>query len=149
MKIADFYFPDDLYYSRNHFWAGVQDSLIVMGATDFYQRSVGLITAVEFKYAYGMVEQGKIVASVQPGDWLGPVCAVVSGEIVKVNDELKKNPSLVNTSPYRKGWLIQILPSNQGIDLLGLIRPGPGLYKMIEEEMTWLQEVFRGERPCC
>lgn len=149
MQIDTFYFPDDLYYNRNHFWARVEDSLVVMGPTDFYQQSVGGITAVEFNYTDGKVEQGQMVASVQPGDWLGPVCAVVSGEIIKVNEELNKNPSPLNESPYEKGWLLQIKPLNLKADLAGLIRSGPELEEMIEEEMAWLQEVFQGRRPCC
>ena len=123
--------------------------MVVMGPTDFYQQSVGGITAVEFNYTDGKVEQGQMVASVQPGDWLGPVCAVVSGEIIKVNEELNKNPSPLNESPYEKGWLLQIKPLNLKADLAGLIRSGPELEEMIEEEMAWLQEVFQGRRPCC
>ena len=149
MNIESFYFPDNLYYDRNHFWARVEDSLVVMGPTDFYRQSVGEITAIEFNVTAGNVEQGQIVASVQPGDWLGPVCAVVSGEIIKVNEELKKNPPRLNESPYEEGWLLQIKPTNLEAELDALIRSGPKLKKIIEEEMVWLSEVFQGRRPCC
>ena len=36
----------------------------------------------------------------------------VSGEILEQNDELADDPSLVNTDPYGKGWLVKIRPTN-------------------------------------
>jgi glycine cleavage system H protein len=34
--------------------------------------------------------------------------APVSGEVVAVNTNLKDDPSLVNQSPYEKGWMVRI-----------------------------------------
>ncbi|MDH7478117.1 MAG: glycine cleavage system protein H, partial [Candidatus Bathyarchaeota archaeon] len=38
--------------------------------------------------------------------------APVSGKIVKVNEELKEKPYIINEDPYEKGWIIEIKPKN-------------------------------------
>jgi len=38
-------------------------------------------------------------------------CAI-AGEVVEINEALKNDPSLVNSDPYEKGWMIKIKPSN-------------------------------------
>ena len=34
--------------------------------------------------------------------------APLSGEVVKVNQELEEAPEVVNEAPYEKGWIIQL-----------------------------------------
>jgi glycine cleavage system H protein len=36
----------------------------------------------------------------------------LSGTVTEVNDEVVKNPSLVNTDPYGAGWFYKIQVSN-------------------------------------
>jgi glycine cleavage system H protein len=36
----------------------------------------------------------------------------VGGEIVAVNDQVAESTGLINSSPYDKGWLFKIKPSN-------------------------------------
>jgi glycine cleavage system H protein len=36
----------------------------------------------------------------------------VSGKIVKVNEQLKDKPYLINEDPYGEGWIIEIKPKN-------------------------------------
>ena len=36
----------------------------------------------------------------------------ISGEIIEVNEELDRNPELVNTDPYGDGWMIKVAVSD-------------------------------------
>ncbi len=36
----------------------------------------------------------------------------ISGEIVKVNEELKDHPELINDNPYDEGWMVVVKMSN-------------------------------------
>ena len=36
----------------------------------------------------------------------------VSGEIIEINDKLKDEPGLINSSPDSQGWMLKIKPSN-------------------------------------
>ena len=67
------------------------------------------------------VELPKIGKLVKKGDQIGVVESVkaaseiyapVSGEIIEVNNELKNNPSLVNSDPENTGWYMKIKLKN-------------------------------------
>ena len=36
----------------------------------------------------------------------------VSGTVLTANEELEATPTLVNVSPYEKGWMLRIRPDN-------------------------------------
>ena len=108
MKIGDYEFPDDLYYDRDHNWARVEDNIVTQGLSDFGQDLAGELVYVEVPRVGRKVEKGKPFMSMESGKWVGRVNAMVSGEIVEVNEELEWEPSLINESPYEKGWLVRI-----------------------------------------
>lgn len=112
MEIEGYEFPDDLFYSPDHYWGKVEDSLVAEGATDFTQKMAGEILYVELPRKGRRVEQGKPFTSIESGKWVGRVYAVVSGEIVDVNEELEDDPTLINRDPYGAGWIVKIEASD-------------------------------------
>ena len=121
MKIGDYEFPDDLYYDRDHNWARVEDNIVTQGLSDFGQDLAGELVYVEVPRVGRKVEKGKPFMSMESGKWVGRVNAMVSGEIVEVNEELEWEPSLINKSPYEKGWLVKIKAEDLG-ELEGYLR---------------------------
>jgi len=108
MKIGDYEFPDDLYYDREHNWARVEGNVVTQGLSDFGQDLAGELVYVEVPRVGRRVERGKPMLSMESGKWVGRVKAMVSGRIVEVNEELEWEPTLVNESPYERGWLVRI-----------------------------------------
>jgi glycine cleavage system H protein len=105
--------PENLYYTESHEWVRLEsDDTVTMGITDHAQAAMGDIVYVEVpkigkslepKGDCGVLESVKTAA-----DYYAPV----AGEVIAVNEELATNPSLVNTDPYGKGWLVKIRPSS-------------------------------------
>jgi glycine cleavage system H protein len=124
MEIEGYHIPDDLYYDRNHFWARVEGDLVIMGMNDYAQKMAGEIVYVSLPPEGKKLTQGKNFAKVESGKWLGKVFAVVSGELVEVNEELEDSPALINEDPYGKGWMFKIRPDSMG-ELKNLLKdPG-------------------------
>jgi glycine cleavage system H protein len=107
-------FPPQLKYTREHEWARVEGSRVVVGITDSAQEELGDVvfvelpeigTAVEAAGTFGVVESVKAVSDLY---------APVSGTIVDVNTVLEERPELVNQSPYGEGWMIVIETTNAG-----------------------------------
>jgi glycine cleavage system H protein len=105
-------FPDDLKYTKEHEWARIDGTRVVVGITDFAQEELGDVVfvelpeigaSVEAEGAFGVVESVKAVS-----DLFSPI----SGTIVDVNRALEDQPELVNDSPYGDGWMIVIEASN-------------------------------------
>ena len=144
MEIDNYSFPDDLYYDKNHFWARVEGDLVVMGTTDFSQQLAGEITFVDIEMEGEEVEQGQPFASIESGKWVGRVYAVVSGEVVEVNEELEDEPELINKSPYGDGWLFKIEPSNLDEELGNLFEAGSDFEAFIKSESQRVKDMSEG-----
>ena len=102
--------PQDLYYTKQHeYLKGTsEEGVYVVGITDYAQGELGDVVYVELPTAgdtFGKMEPfGTIEAVKAVSDLYCPV----SGEVVEVNHALDDDPSLVNSAPYGKGWMIRL-----------------------------------------
>jgi glycine cleavage system H protein len=122
MEIEGYFFPDDLYYHKEHFWAKVEGNMVTVGTTDFAQKLAGDIVFVELPSKGKSVEQGKPCGSMESGKWVGRIYAPVSGKVESSNEALEDSPELINESPYEKGWIFKMSPTNLDADLKNLMR---------------------------
>ena len=134
MEIDGYYFPDDVYYHKEHFWAKVEGNKVTMGTSDFAQKLAGQIVYVELPATGRTVEQGKPCGSMESGKWVGRIYAPVSGKVEGSNQELEDAPELINESPYDKGWVCKIAPTNLQEELKNLMK-GESLKGFIKSEI--------------
>ncbi len=107
-------FPDDrsYYIERTQMtWVRVEGDRVTVGLTDPAQTRAGKILHVRLKAPGTARERGKPVATVESGKWAGPVMAPISGTVVEANSEVEADPSLLNTDPYGRGWIVRMTPS--------------------------------------
>ena len=140
MKIEDYFFPDDMYYHKEHFWAKVEGDVVTMGTTDFAQKLAGQVVYIELPPPGKMVEQGKPCGSMESGKWVGRIYAPVSGKIESINGELEDTPELINESPYEKGWMCKVKASNLQEDLKNLMK-ADGLSEFIKSEVERVKKI--------
>ena len=116
-----FHLPEGLYYHQGHSWAVPEGNMVKVGLDDFAQKLVGKPRAVVLPQVGSQIEQGnrgwKLGFDSTAIDMVSPV----NGEVVKINEEVLKNPELVNEDPYGKGWLMMIKPRNVKADLTNLL----------------------------
>ena len=141
MELSGYFFPDDLWYDKNHFWARIEGDTVTMGTTDFAQKLAGDIGYVEIPEEGQKVQQGKPFGSIESGKWVGRIYAVFSGEVTAVNEALEDEPELINTSPYEEGWICKIRPENLEAEKQNLM-PASGLSAFIEAEITRVKELM-------
>ena len=104
--------PAELKYTREHEWAKVEGDRARVGITAFAQEQLGDVVFVELPKVGAAVTALKTFGVVESVKAVSDLFAPVSGEVVEVNDALPKNPELVNTDPYGKGWMLVIRMSN-------------------------------------
>jgi glycine cleavage system H protein len=140
MKIEEYFFPDDMFYHKEHFWARIEGDLVTVGTTDFAQKLAGQVVYVELPSPGKAVEQGKPCGSMESGKWVGRIYAPVSGKIDSINGDLEDAPELINESPYEKGWMCKIKASNLQEDLKNLMK-AEGLTDFIKSEIERVKKV--------
>jgi len=142
MEIEGYKFPDDIYYHKEHYWAKVEGNTVIMGTSDFAQKLAGQIVYVELPSVGRVVEQGKPCGSMESGKWVGRIYAPVSGKVETCNQELEDTPELINESPYEKGWICKINPSNLQAELQNLIK-GDSLKEFIKAEIGRVKKLSK------
>ncbi|MGB9616445.1 MAG: glycine cleavage system protein GcvH [Desulfomonilaceae bacterium] len=139
MEFQGYYFPDDLKYEKNHYWAKIEGDLVVTGATEFISKQAGEITFVDLPQEDDELSQGKPYGSIESGKWVGRIYAVVSGVVVEVNQTLEDEPEKINEDPYGAGWICKIRPSNLEEEMASLMSPDDNFQKFIAEEIEKIE----------
>ncbi len=106
--------PENLKYTEEHEWVKIEDGTAVMGITDFAQKMLTDVVFVELPEVGKQVEKGKPFIVVESVKSVSDVFAVLSGEVMEVNETVADDPALVNQDPYGKGWLVKIKISSVG-----------------------------------
>lgn len=91
-------------YTNTHEWLRVEGNLGYVGITDHAQKEITDVVFVELPKTEKEFSKGAEAAVVESVKAAFSIYAPVSGKVVKVNDAIEKDPSLVNKSPYEDGW---------------------------------------------
>ncbi|HUU80080.1 MAG TPA: glycine cleavage system protein GcvH [Acidobacteriota bacterium] len=114
-EIKGYNMPDELYFNAEHSWARVEGTKVTVGMSDFFQKEAGDIVFIDLPEEEEEVSQGEICGKIQSRKWIGKLVAPVSGEIVKINEDLEDDTSFINTDPYGKGWIL-VLEAGDDLD---------------------------------
>lgn len=102
--------PEGLRYTEEHEYLKPteEEGVFLVGITDYAQGELGDVVYVElpevgaeFNHmdAFGTIEAVKAVSDLY---------APMKGEVIEVNGVLDDDPSLVNSDPYGRGWMIRL-----------------------------------------
>ena len=101
-----------IYFDRRHTWLRrVSADTVRVGLDDFAQRLLGRIEGVDFS-STGDVRRGEIAWGIKSRMGNARLVSPVDGSITRVNEQLAKDSSLLNTDPYDKGWVLELRPFN-------------------------------------
>jgi glycine cleavage system H protein len=104
--------PENIRFAESHEWITVGGDPATVGISDHAQSELGEVVYVELPEVGRMVEAQDPVAVIESVKAASDVYTPVGGEIVAVNDQVAESTGLINSSPYDKGWLFKIKPSN-------------------------------------
>ncbi|MFX0087979.1 MAG: glycine cleavage system protein GcvH [Candidatus Hodarchaeota archaeon] len=105
----------DYKYLPEHDWAKIEGDLVIVGVTDYAQKSLKDVVYVELPEVGDTFEFKDIFGSIESVKAVSELICPVSGEVVEINEEVIEAPEKVNEAPY-KTWLIKINPSNLAED---------------------------------
>jgi glycine cleavage system H protein len=97
-----------LKFTKEHEWLKIKGDLATVGITQHAQEQLGDLVFVELPEVGRSFEKGGAAAVVESVKAASDVYAPVSGEIAEVNQDIIKEPSLVNSDPMGKGWFFKI-----------------------------------------
>jgi len=105
--------PAGLFFDKSHTWAFMeQDGSVKIGIDDFIPKVTGKITEIKMVNPGDIIKKGDVIITlIQKGKQLH-IKSPISGTIKTQNESLQEDASLINISPYSKGWVYQVEPKN-------------------------------------
>jgi glycine cleavage system H protein len=100
--------PANCRYSESHEWFRVEGKTVTVGITKFAADELTDITYVEMKPAGTKVAAGTSLGEVESVKTTSDVYSFISGTVVEVNADAVKDPSLLNSDSFGRGWLVKI-----------------------------------------
>jgi len=120
-------------YLPEHDWAKVEGDYVLIGVTDFAQKSLKDVVYVELPEIKATFEFREIFGSIESVKAASELLCPVGGEVIEVNVAINDAPEKVNEDPYGT-WLIKIKPSNLEVDWNRLMNPEEYSKYCVEEE---------------
>lgn len=101
-------YPKNLKYSQTHEWVKVDKDVVTVGITDFAAKRLTDLTYLELPSIGEKVAKGSSFGVVETVKAVSDLYSPISGKIIKVNENLSKEPDIVTEDPYGKGWTIMV-----------------------------------------
>jgi len=99
---------DELQYSEEHLWVRQEgDHTVTLGITDYAQSELGDLCYVELPNEGDDINDSEPFGSVECASMVTDLYAPLCGRVIEVNREVINDPTVVNSSPYREGWMIR------------------------------------------
>ena len=100
--------PANCKFTESHEWFRVEGETVVVGITQFAANELTDVTYVQMKPSGTAIESGASLGEVESVKTTSDIYSVLAVSIVEVNTEVVKDPSLVNSDPFGKGWLVKM-----------------------------------------
>ncbi len=123
--------PEGLIYTKEHEWIRLEGNEITVGITDYAQNALTDVVWVELPEVGVTVASMESFASVESVKSVSEIYAPISGEVIRVNEDLEDAPETVNTDPYGEGWICKMTVGD--MDELGLLLDAKAYKSLVEE----------------
>ena len=134
-----YHFPSELYYeSQTGLWVFVEEEIATIGLSALALETFGDIVYISTIKAGEPIERGQVIGSIEAAKMVDNLVSPISGEILAFNEEVQRNPGLINDDPYSV-WLVRVKPSAWDRESAVLIH-GPALEPWIKEQLGRLQQ---------
>jgi len=101
-------YPKNLKYSQTHEWVKVDKDVVTIGITDFAAKQLTDLAYLELPSIGEKVAKGSSFGVVETVKAVSDLYSPINGKIIKVNENLSKEPDTVTEDPYGEGWMIMV-----------------------------------------
>ncbi|OQX88964.1 hypothetical protein B6D60_00470 [candidate division KSB1 bacterium 4484_87] len=95
-----------------------RDGSVKIGVSFLFLKIIGAIIKINLLPLESEIKQGFSCAEIEAENGLiHPVITPLSGQIIRINDQLTSDPLIVEKDPYFQGWLYIIVPQNLNYEI--------------------------------
>jgi glycine cleavage system H protein len=105
-------FRPGLRYVPGHTWLRAEKGEVRVGVDDLVQRLLPWAVSVRLPKPGAALRAGEPAAVISAGDREAVIAAPVDGTVTGVNGNVVREPSLVKSDGYARGWLFRMAPAS-------------------------------------
>jgi len=140
--VGGFKLPAGLSYHSGHTWAARESrNLVRIGLDDFAIRLLGKIDQLDLPARGRWLRQGEKGWTLGRSGHRFEMLSPMEGEVVDVNPEILRDPSVIRKDPYGAGWLVAVNSPAADSNLKNLLR-GRLAQRWMEESVMTLHTLF-------
>ena len=108
-RVAGFLAPKNLRYHAGHAWLERERRNIARtGVDEFAAALAGDVSKIELPKPGQWIRQGQKAWTLYRNGETTEMVSPIEGEVIEVNQEVVKNPTLLRDDPYGRGWLMTV-----------------------------------------
>lgn len=100
--------PADRRYSDSHEWFRPEGTSVVVGITKHAVDQLTDITFAEMKPVGTTIGAGDAVGEVESVKTASEIYSSVPGTVAEINEAVRSDPSILNSDPFGKGWIVKL-----------------------------------------
>ena len=108
-----FMFPDQFRFADSHEYAFMDGELVRIGISAFAVEQLGDIVFVDLPEVGASLTRGTSFGSVESVKAVEEMHSPISGEVVKINEDVLKSAEELQNDPHGEGWLLLVSPSSE------------------------------------
>jgi len=105
--------PTHLHYTVEHEWLD-DGAPATVGITGIAADALGDIVYLELPAVGEEIIAGAVVGEIESTKSVSELYSPVSGTVVEINQAAVDDPSVVNSDPFGKGWLLKVDVTSTG-----------------------------------
>ncbi|HCA48157.1 MAG TPA: glycine cleavage system protein GcvH [Armatimonadetes bacterium] len=99
----------EMMFDESHMWVRLEDEdTAITGLSDYAQDMLGEVIFVELPEEGAALVRGDACGTVESVKSVEDLISPISGEVVRVNEEVLDSPELINQDPHGDGWLMEV-----------------------------------------
>jgi|SRR6185437_4140336 len=102
-------YSNDVKFVDTHEWVKVESGdMVLIGITHHAQELLGDLVYVELPKVGSTIKSHDIIGVIESVKAASDLYSPVNGEVVEVNDAVVSDPTLANSDPHGKGWMLKV-----------------------------------------
>ena len=140
-KSTGFSIPGGVFISETHSWTGInQEGQAQVGIDDFAMKLLGKVDFIEVPNLGMIVNKGDLLFTAKLNDRTIQFQSPISGKVVKVNNQLLEDLSVLEYSSYHKNWVC-VIDSDELDSELTDLKIGKAAVNFYQEELEKLKSL--------
>ncbi len=136
---TEFCVPGGAFLSSGHAWVRIEpEGQVRIGIDDFVRKALGTVKEVILPERGKVVKQGETLFTLKGATGTVHVTAPLSGRVEHDNAGLKNDPGELIHSPYDRGWVCLMTPSDLASEL-STLKIGKPVIDWYQDEITRLR----------